>query len=214
MYALELEQAIKEKYQAEGIRVSFPPGTSLSICRHCGNPCAWERMLDEGESYTDHPGKWRMVYPASSSMPLPAEDMPEHIQQIYREARFIAGISPRGAAALLRLCLQELMLILGEEGKNLYRDIGGLVKKGVLSPQIQRAMDGVRFFGNAAVHPGTINLNDDPDTALTLFELLNLIVEQTISAERKSSELFAKIPKNNRDAIARRDGKQSAEDSE
>ena len=102
-------------------------------------------------------------------------------------------------------------LYLDEEGKNLYRDIGGLVKKGVLSPQIQRAMDGVRFFGNAAVHPGTINLNDEPNTAITLFELLNLIVEQTISAERKTAELYERIPKSKRDAIARRDGKQDEE---
>lgn len=100
------------------------------------------------------------------------------------------------------------MIVLNEEGKDLYKDIGSLVQKGVLSPQIQKAMDGVRFFGNESVHPGTINLNDEPNTAISLFELLNLIVEQTITAERKTAELYERIPKSKRDAIARRDGKQ------
>ncbi len=191
-------------------------GIAISQCGHCHKFATWvvwrvrkERV--DGSYSTVYEG--RIIFPETSAAPMPSEDMPEEIKICYHEARVIVGASPRGAAALLRLCLQELMLVLGEKGDNLNEDIGSLVNKGALSPQIQKAMDGVRFFGNAAVHPGTINLNEDSDTALTLFELLNLIVEQTITADRKTEEFYAKIPQRNRDAIARRDGKQ-ATDSE
>jgi hypothetical protein len=44
----------------------------------------------------------------------------------------------------------------------------------------------VRVVGNNAVHdPATISLSDDQDTAMLLFELINYIVEQTITLPNK-----------------------------
>jgi len=72
-----------------------------------------------------------LIYPQSSSAPEPIEDMPEEVKQDYLEAKNIVNLSPRAAAALLRLALQKLMIHLGERGKNLNEDIASLVKKGL-----------------------------------------------------------------------------------
>jgi len=130
--------------------------------------------------------------------------MPEDIRADFNEAREIFFLSPRGAAALLRLAVQKLCIVLGESGKNINDDIASLVKKG-LSVQIQQALDIVRVIGNDAVHPGQIDLNDDPATAESLFELVNLIIEEKISEPKRLKEMYDKLPATKRDAIAKRD---------
>jgi len=147
-----------------------------------------------------------MIYPRNSGAPLPASDMPEDVTRDYMEARNIAGDSPRGAAALLRLALQKLMPHLGEKGKNLNEDTANLVKKG-MTDRIQMALDSVRVIGNHAVHPGEIDLRDDLETATRLFELVNIIVEVMVTQPRHVAEVYAKVPKSARKAIEKRDKK-------
>ncbi len=65
--------------------------------------------------------------------------------------------------------------------------IGYLVSNG-LPEQIQKALDSVRVIGNESVHPGEIDLEDDPETAITLFELLNIVIEFTITQDKKITE--------------------------
>ena len=88
------------------------------------------------------------------------------------ESRTILDLSPRGAAALLRLCIQKLCKQLGQPGKNINDDIAALVKAG-LDPKIQKALDIVRVIGNECVHPGTMDLRDDREIAAKLFVLVN-----------------------------------------
>ena len=75
----------------------------------------------------------------------------------YEGASKILNLSPRGAAALFRLAIQKLCKEFGENGDNIYADIGSLVKKG-LSPLAQKALDSMRVFGNESLHPGKLNL--------------------------------------------------------
>lgn len=145
-----------------------------------------------------------MVYPIKRTSPLPTSDMPPDVKKLYEEARDIAQVSPRGAAALLRLALQVLMPHLGQEGKHLDRDIGKLVEQG-LSERIQQALDGARVIGNNMVHPGEIILEDDTDSADVLFRLLNIIVEKIITDNKLIDEVFEKLPSGVKNGIEERD---------
>ncbi len=163
---------------------------NLSSCYHCHKVAVWV-----GE---------RVVFPDSKVAISPNADLPHDILKDFEEASAIANQSPRGAAALLRLCIQKLCIHLGEKGKKIDDDIGSMVKKG-LNPLVQQALDIVRVIGNEAVHPGSIDLNDDRETALQLFELVNAIVDQMITHPKAVKELYAKLPESKRKAIEARD---------
>lgn len=145
------------------------------------------------------------VYPSSATAPLAHPDMPSRVKQIYEEARTIHDASPRGAAALLRLALQMLMVDLGQKGKNINEDIAELVKKG-LPVQVQQALDIVRIVGNNAVHPGQIDINDSPAISTNMFQLINIIIEKMISEPKHLQEIFNSLPQPAIEQIAKRDG--------
>jgi hypothetical protein len=147
----------------------------------------------------------RIIYPTRDSTIVPHEEMPDAVKEDFDEAASVVDKSPRGATALLRLCIQKLMPILGETSGNLDKDIGSLVTKG-LEVEIQQALDIVRVVGNNAVHPGQIDLKDDKATAIKLFELLNLIVERRIATPKRIQALFEGLPEGALKAIAKRDG--------
>ncbi len=163
-----------------------------SHCQRCSQFCVW--LMD------------KMIYPVASLAPLPSPDMPYDVREDFVEAREIVNVSPRGAAALLRLSLQKLTIHLGEKGENLNSDIANLVKKG-LPEKIQQALDAIRVIGNNAVHPGQIDLNDNQDTAITLFELINLIIEVMIAQPKRVASVYNNLPQSALDAINKRDGK-------
>ena len=147
----------------------------------------------------------KMVYPNIKTAPLPNSDLPEDIKADYEEARNIANDSPCGAAALLRLAIQKLCKHLGEKGKNINEDIAELVKKG-LPVKIQQALDVVRVVGNNAVHPGQIDLNDNPQGVNSLFGLINVITEVMITQPKHITQLYNNvIPSSQQDAIKKRD---------
>ena|SRR5664280_3792983 len=145
-------------------------------------------------------------YSLGSLAPLPHDEMPDDVKNDYLEARLVVGLSPRSAAALLRLALQKLMKHLGEPGKNINDDIKNLVKKG-LPVGIQKAFDSLRVYGNEAVHPEEIDLTNDSKTVLKLFGLMNLIVYHMIIAPMEIKELFEGIPQEKKDGIIVRDCK-------
>jgi hypothetical protein len=166
-------------------------GFFFSQCHHCWERCFW------------YDG--RMVIPSEAPVPPPHQDIPQNCLDVYNEARDIVARSPRAAAALLRLCLQKLMPELGEKGKNINDDIGSLVKKG-LPIEVQQALDYCRVVGNNGVHPGEIELTDNPEIAHSLFEMLNFIVEDRISRPKKVAALYKILPEGALKAVAKRDG--------
>ena len=163
---------------------------STTICVACHGICLYYRE--------------QRVYPDRGTAPEPSPDMPPDVKADYEEARTIVSTSPRGAAALLRLVIQKLMIHLGEKGENINTDIGNLVKKG-LPVEVQQALDVVRVVGNEFVHGGEMNPSDTPEVANKLFELVNFVVEDRIAQPKKRQSLFASLPANKLKAIADRD---------
>lgn len=130
--------------------------------------------------------------------------MPAEVAEDYNEATEVLSSSPRSAAALLRLCVQKLCIVLGEKGAKINDDIGSLVAKG-LSPHVQKALDIVRVVGNEQVHPGTLDVRDNPEIALKLFALVNFIVDDQISKPKAIAELYTQIPPAKLKGIENRD---------
>lgn len=147
-----------------------------------------------------------IIYPHDTipkDIPSVCEGLPEDIKNDYDEAALIVEISPRGAAALLRLCIQKLC----------HNHFGGKIKIdkavkelniGTSNKDFIKALDIVRVIGNEAVHPGQLDLRDDPDTAKGLFALVNYIsgnMMQSSKIKKKYGSLPPEILKwiNDRD---------------
>ena len=150
----------------------------------------------------------QLLWPHGGSAPPPNVDLPEPIAYDYREAAAIAHDSPRGAAALLRLAVEKLCRHLVSPDKSLNDCIRILVAKG-LGTGVQQALDYVRVIGNNAVHPGNIDLRDDDATVATLFALVNLIAEQTITTPKQMQAMYDTLPAAERRKIHKRDGSPS-----
>lgn len=161
-------------------------------CTHCGNDSFW---FEE-----------KMIIPEDAPVQFAHSDMPKECLTEYNEARSIVSKSPRAAAALVRLAIQKLMVVLGEKGKKIDNDIASLVSKG-LAPEIQKALDYCRVVGNNGVHPGEIDLNDTPEMAHIMFDMINMIVEERISRPKKIEEMYQSLPKGALEAIEKRDNK-------
>ena len=146
----------------------------------------------------------RPIFPPTTFNVEPNADLGDDIKLDFLEAAKILDLSPRGAAALLRLCVQKLCIQLGETGKNIDADIASLVKKG-LEQSLQQALDIVRVIGNEAVHPGQIDLRDDRETATKLFHLINIIADAMISRPLQIAELYGKLPESKLKASEKRD---------
>lgn len=168
------------------------------------------KATDFMASFCSHCKKWsywyngRLMVPNASPVEPKHHDLPEDCQADYEEARDIVSRSPRGAVALLRLCLQKLMPHLGEDGKNINEDIKSLVAKG-LPLIVQQALDVCRVVGNNAVHPGELDINDTPEIAHQLFRMINFIVADRIARPKEIQALYAQLPQGAIDAIAKRD---------
>ena len=110
----------------------------FSQCFHCQDIAIW--IYD------------RLVWPQTGKAPLPNPDLPDDVRTDYEEASAILDLSPRGAAALLRLSIQKLCKHVGGKGDNVNDDIAFLMEKG-LPVQVQQALDAIRVIGNNAIHP-------------------------------------------------------------
>ena len=171
----------------------IPSKFSVATCASCDEVTLW---IDRS-----------LIYPKKTSLPSPNSDLDEDIKLLYQEAATIFTDSPKGATALLRLALQKLLKQIGKNGKDINKDIKELVSNG-LSPKIQQALDILRVVGNNAVHPGQINLDDNSEIALKLFQILNFIADEMITKPKELEKLYDDIiPDNTKEHIKQRDGK-------
>ena len=166
----------------------------LCICSHCDQNSIWNTSSKT------------IVDPSITTNIPPHEDMPEEIKSLYMEALSVIDLSPKASSALLRLALQNLMPLIGANTGKINEDIAKLVREG-LPEEIQQALDYCRVIGNNAVHPNELNLDDTPEMAHAMFEMINFIVEEKIAKPKRIKELFSKLPTGAKEAIDKRDKK-------
>ncbi len=180
-------------YQVLSVTSKQKNGTSwveIASCQNCKKKTIW---IDNIYAYPD--------IIAEEANP----DMPESVKQLYEEAGLIYNKSPRAACALLRLAIDKLCNELGETDRDINKNIGELVKKG-LSPSVQKALDIVRVVGNKAVHPGQIAFDvDNKETAIALMKLVNLITVRMITEPKEIDSMFEQLPDSAKNAIENRD---------
>ena len=165
---------------------------TIHKCQCCGKKILWM-----GDTY---------IYPdivADEANPA----MPESVRLLYKEAALIYNKSPRAACALLRLAVERLCNELGETDRDINKNIGALVNRG-LPILVQQALDVVRVVGNKAVHPGQLAFDvDDKNTVAMLMRLLNIIVERMIVEPQEIDMLYQALPESVKNAIENRDKK-------
>lgn len=168
---------------------------SISTCQACNKYHIWHND--------------KMIIPTNSPIPMPLEDMPEVVKNLYLEARDVHPISYKASCALLRLALQHLCeeLLKDRSTGQINKDIGELVKEAV-PQEFQQALDIVRVVGNNAVHPGKMDESDVEEYAITLFELLNYIVQEKIVRPKMIDGIYNKLPNGVLKEIKKRDDKE------
>lgn len=167
-------------------------GILIAACQNCKKKIIW---IDNIYAYPDIIAEEANV------------DMPDSVKQLYDEAGLIYNKSPRAACALLRLAIDRLCNELGEIDRDINKNIGALVKKG-LPETVQKALDVVRVVGNKAVHPGQIAFDvDDKGTAIMLMRLLNIIVERMITEPKEIDSLYQGLSESVKNAVVNRDKK-------
>ncbi|MEE3484707.1 MAG: DUF4145 domain-containing protein [Bacteroidales bacterium] len=177
-------------YNTETIEAAVRNQLTIHRCQCCGKKIIW---IDGTYVYPD--------IVAEEANP----DMPESVKQLYEEAGLIYNKSPRAACALLRLAIDRLCNELGENDKDINKNIGSLVKKG-LPQSVQQALDVVRVVGNKAVHPGQIAFDvDDNRTTIMLMRLLNIIVDRMITEPNEIDSLYQGLPESIKESIEKRD---------
>jgi hypothetical protein len=85
--------------------------------------------------------------------------------------------SPRGATALMRVCIQKLLPLLKQDGKNLEDSMSSLVRKG-LEVEIQQTMEVLQVLRNDPVQPTSLDTQEDKEMALRFVDSLKAILER------------------------------------
>lgn len=178
------------EYHDRGAVTRVRNGLTIHRCQCCGKKILW---IDNTYIYPD------IIAEEANA------DMPESVKQLYNEAALIYNKSPRAACALLRLAIDRLCNELGETDRDINKNIGALVQRG-LPKSVQKALDIVRVIGNKAVHPGQIAFDvDDVATATMLMHLLNMIVTRMVTEPNEIDTLYQGLPESVRNSIEERD---------
>lgn len=189
-----IDSSYYDKSIHNGYFKGFTNTIATSTCQYCGKYHVWHND--------------KMIVPTNSPISMPIEDMPQVVKDLYLEARDVYPISYKSACALLRLALQHLCeeLLKDKSKGEINKDIGQLVKETV-PQEFQQALDIVRVIGNNAVHPGKMDEQDVKEYAVTLFELLNYIVQEKIVRPKLIGGIYDKLPGGVLKSIDKRDNK-------
>lgn len=169
------------------------PVLQLSIY-HCPNPdCNKETGIIRGRNgYIENQTVY--VYPSSTGQKFP-EYIPQAIRNDYEEACAILQKSPKAAATLARRCLQGMIRdFWGIRKSRLVDEINDLQCK--IPADQWKAIDSMRRLGNIGAHmekDANLIIDIDPDEALNLLHLIELLMNNWYINRYNEQELYASI---------------------
>lgn len=137
----------------------------------------------------------------NKNIPEYSPDMPENVKVLYKEAALIYELSPRSAAALIRLALEKLCEYLGVKKKNIKESIETLAQQQNIPISIAKAADNIRLIGNANVHVGIICDEVLEDINPAIFTYINLIVDFAITKPKEIDEINSLFPEQKRTSL-------------
>jgi hypothetical protein len=116
----------------------------------------------------------RLVFPTS------LDRTPELVEEDIEEAAAILDKSPRGATALMRVCIQKLVPMLRDNDKELDDYISSLVRKG-LEVEMQQSVEVLQILRKDSAQLNPLESQADRETALRFLDSLKVVLEQRMS---------------------------------
>ncbi|HTY37249.1 MAG TPA: DUF4145 domain-containing protein [Bacteroidota bacterium] len=172
------------------------------ICPKCGKVSVDLLCFKRAESGADELIKTTAIKPTERERPVPAE-VPEAIAQDYREASRIAALSLKGAATLLRRCLQATLRHSYPDMPkgDLFREIIWVAENSILPDQVKAALHALRKVGKFGAHPADDGLTviyelsaEDLDACfLVLDYLFELLYVDPVRKSTKLASLIARM---------------------
>jgi hypothetical protein len=135
----------------------------ISNCHSCNGFSLWVRGV--------------LVFPTR------IDKTPELVEEDLEEAAAILNKFPRGATALMRVCIQKLVPLLEDNGKELNQRVSSLVRKG-LEMEIQQAMDVLQVLRSDSTQLNPLRSEADRETALRFLDSLKEVLERRMSRNR------------------------------
>jgi Domain of unknown function (DUF4145) len=186
----------------------------VSTCSNCNSFALWVRdqpvfpgwveeapytLLEGGHEVTQEvqeiseqqADKAAEVLQVAKHVPKPAEepieeagDEIEESAEDFEKAAAILNKSPDGAAALMRICIQNMLPLLKKEGRELDDNISSLVHKG-LEVEIQQSMDTLQVLRKTPFQQSYNRFNEDREMATKFVKLLNGILQRRMLKNRE-----------------------------
>jgi hypothetical protein len=135
----------------------------ISNCHNCNGFSLWVSGL--------------LVYPTK------LDKTPELVEEDLEEATAILNNFPRGATALMRVCIQKLVPLLEDNGKELNQRVSSLVRKG-LEMEMQQAKEVLQVLRTDPVQLSQLESQADKETALRFLDSLKEVLERRMSHNR------------------------------
>jgi hypothetical protein len=115
--------------------------------------------------------------------PTKIDKTPKLVEEDLEEAATILNEFPRGATALMRVCIQKLVPLLEDNGKELNQRVSSLVRKG-LEMEMQQAKEVLQVLRSDPVQLSPLESQADRETALRFLDSLKEVLERRMSQNR------------------------------
>ena len=107
--------------------------------------------------------------------PTKIDKTPELAEEDLDEAAAILNKFPRGATALMRVCIQKLVPLLEDNAEELNQRVSSLVRKG-LEMEMQQSMEVLQVLHSTQLNP--LESQADRETALRFLDSLKEVFER------------------------------------